>query len=380
MKIYLLKRRSTISEESAKVRKTSLYLAYHYGPHQPREYEFLNLYLYEKPRTQLERDHNKQTTLLAETIKAKKILVANSSQHGFISPILGKTSFIEFFKKVMETKKDSEGNQGCWDSAYKHLLAFSNGKDIIMDQVNEMFLERFKEYLLTTKARRGNKERKLAVNTALSYYTKVKAAVKEAHIKKLLRENPVTRVKGIRAAETHRQYLIFEELQVLMNTECDVPILKQAFLFSALTGLRFSDIHALRWNNIQYSEVDGWFIQFTQKKTKSAETLPISEQAVKLLEEKRIDDGNVFEGLQYSAWHNVKLREWISAAGINKKITFHCARHSFATLQLSMNTDIYTVSKLLGHKNLKTTEIYGKVINKRKIEAANKIPLLTSNK
>ncbi|MBV7533044.1 site-specific integrase [Chitinophaga sp. sic0106] len=374
MKIYLLKRKSTIPEGSNKVRKTSLYLAYHYGTNQPREYEFLNLYLYEKPRTQIEKDHNKETAKLAELIRSKKILLAQSSQHGFISPIVGKTSFLEFFKKVMDTKKDSEGNRGCWDSAYKHLLSFSNGKDIIMDQVNEVFLERFKEYLLTTKARRGNKERVLATNTALSYYTKVKAAVKEAHIKKLLHENPVTRVKGIKAAETHRQFLIWEELKMLVKTDCEVSILKQAFLFSALTGLRFSDVQALLWDNIKYSEAGGWSIQFTQKKTKGAETLPISEQAVRLIGERKSDSEKVFEGLQYSAWHNLKLREWVNAAGINKKITFHCARHSFATLQLTNGTDIYTVSKLLGHKNLKTTEIYGKVIDKRKIEAANKIP------
>lgn len=380
MKIYLLKRKSTLSEETEKkgrARKTTLFFAYYYGANQLREYENLNLFLYEKPKTQLEKDHNKETLALAEAIKAKKILVAQSSQHGFVSNTLGKTSFLEFFKKLMATKKESFGNQGCWASAYKHLIDFTNGRDVTMNQINESFLEGFKEYLLNTKVRRGYKERKLAINTALSYYNKVRTAVKEAHNKKLLRENPVTRVKGITPAETHRQYLIFEELQLLANTDCELPILKQAFLFSALTGLRFSDVQALRWDNLKYSEADGWCIQFTQKKTKGAEILPISEQAVKILGNKPDGAEKVFEDLKYSAWHNLKIREWVMAAGINKKITFHCARHSFATLQLTMNTDIYTVSKLLGHKHLKTTEIYGKVIDKRKIEAAGKIPQLS---
>ena len=84
----------------------------------------------------------------------------------------------------------------------------------------------------------------------------------------------------------------------------------------------------------------------------------------------------IFHELKYNAWNNLKLREWVMAAGIAKKITFHCARHSFATLQLSMNTDIYTVSKRLGHRHLKTTEIYAKVIDKKKIEAAYRIPQL----
>jgi integrase len=69
------------------------------------------------------------------------------------------------------------------------------------------------------------------------------------------------------------------------------------------------------------------------------------------------------------------LKDWLIDAGINKHITFHCARHTYATLQLTLGTDIYTVSKLLGHKNLSTTEIYAKVINEKKVEAANKIKI-----
>lgn len=85
---------------------------------------------------------------------------------------------------------------------------------------------------------------------------------------------------------------------------------------------------------------------------------------------------NIFEKLKYSAYQNKKLHKWVEDAGIDKHITFHCARHSFATLQLTMDTDIYTVSKLLGHRHLKTTEIYVKVIDKKKISAVSRIPEL----
>jgi site-specific recombinase XerD len=80
-------------------------------------------------------------------------------------------------------------------------------------------------------------------------------------------------------------------------------------------------------------------------------------------------------GLEYSAYNNTLLREWVKEAGITKYITFHCFRHTYATLQLSLGTDIYTVSKLLGHRELKTTQIYAKVIDKVKREAADKIKL-----
>ena len=83
----------------------------------------------------------------------------------------------------------------------------------------------------------------------------------------------------------------------------------------------------------------------------------------------------VFSNLKYSALNNLKLREWVMKAGITKHITFHCARHTYATLQLNLGTDIYTVSKLLGHRHLKTTEVYAKVMDKKKQEAANRIKL-----
>ena len=90
---------------------------------------------------------------------------------------------------------------------------------------------------------------------------------------------------------------------------------------------------------------------------------------------RKSNDEKVFEDLTYSDYNNAKIREWMIRAGIEKHITFHCARHTYATLQLSLGTDIYTVSKLLGHKSLKTTEVYAKIIDKKKKEAANRIKL-----
>ncbi|MEZ4856754.1 MAG: site-specific integrase [Gelidibacter sp.] len=147
------------------------------------------------------------------------------------------------------------------------------------------------------------------------------------------------------------------------------------FIFSALTGLRWSDIEKLLWSEIQHSKEMGYYIRFRQKKTKGAETLPISEQARELLGEAGKPEAKVFEGLHYSAWSNLKLQQWMLKAGITKNITFHCARHTYATLQLTLGTDIYTVSKLLGHKELRTTQIYAKVIDDKKKEAANRIQL-----
>jgi integrase len=121
-------------------------------------------------------------------------------------------------------------------------------------------------------------------------------------------------------------------------------------------------------------------LNFDQKKTKSVEVQPISEQAYSFTggaenPKDMPQDKKVFDGLQYSAYHNKHLFQWIGVAGITKEITFHCFRHTFATLQLFSGTDIYTVSKMLGHKDLKTTQVYAKVVDEAKRKAADKIKL-----
>jgi integrase len=131
----------------------------------------------------------------------------------------------------------------------------------------------------------------------------------------------------------------------------------------------------LTWKEVQYSEQDGYFIRFTQQKTSSNETLPIAGQAYEQLGERGDLEDRIFKGLKYSAYTNVQLSRWVMNAGITKKITFHCFRHTYATLQLTMGTDIYTVSKLLGHRHLKTTEVYGKIIDKKKVDASKRIIL-----
>ncbi|KFF11070.1 transposase [Chryseobacterium soli] len=384
MKIYLMKRNGQLSKKNAekgKPKMNSLFLMYHDTDRKIRNYEFLQLYLYDKPKNETEKLHNKETSSLGEAIKAKRVLDMQSRRHGFVSSTKGKIGFLKYFKTLVDKRFEVSGTHGNWNSAYKHLQKFCKNKDISIENIDDLFLESFKDYLLNQKVSKHSSD-KLAQNTALSYFNKVKTALKEAYQSKMIKENPVVGVKGIKEKETNRQYLILDELQKLAKTECYYPIMKDAFLFSALTGLRFSDIKNLTWKNLSYDAENGWMLKYTQKKTKGAEHLPIAEQAVKILEitpetlrTKDVKE-NVFANLKYSAYQNKKLHKWVEDAGIDKHITFHSARHSFATLQLTMDTDIYTVSKLLGHRHLKTTEIYAKVIDKKKINAVSKMPEL----
>ncbi|WP_452603258.1 phage integrase SAM-like domain-containing protein [Pontimicrobium sp. MEBiC06410] len=350
--------------------KVSLYLDYYHKG--KRKTEYLRLYLTPNPKTKTEREVNKKTKQLAETICAQRQIEIQNGIYGFQDIEKLKGSFITYVTALAEKKNTSSGNYGNWNSMLKHLKTFCP-TDVSFQDIDKDFVERFKEYLDKDAMARAGK--KLSQNSKYSYYGKFNAALKQAVKDGILRINPANGVEYFKQGEPQREFLTLDELQIAVNTECELPLLKSAFIFSALTGLRWSDIEKLIWSEIQHSKEMGYYIRFRQKKTKGVETLPISDQAAELLGDKGKPEEKVFQGLHYSAWSNLKLQQWMLKAGITKNITFHCARHTYATLQLTLGTDIYTVSKLLGHKELRTTQIYAKVIDDKKKEAANKIKL-----
>lgn len=350
--------------------KTSLYLDYYHKG--KRKTEYLNLYLEPNAKTKEQKEVNKKTQQLAETIRAQRQIEIQNGTFGFRDNEKLKGSFTAYLQLLASKRQDSAGNYGNWDSMIKHMKAFIP-QDISFEFVNRQFVQDFKEYLDRKAIAHGTQ--KLSQNSKYSYFNKLRAALKQAVKDGIIPHNPAEGVEAFKQGEPEREFLTLDELQACVKAECDIPQLKTAFIFSCLTGLRWSDIQKLLWSEVQHSNEMGYYIRFRQKKTKGAETLPISEQAFNLLGERQDKDERVFRGLKYSAWHNLKLQQWVMRAGITKTITFHCARHTYATLQLTMGTDIYTVSKLLGHRELKTTQVYAKIIDDKKKDAATKIKL-----
>lgn len=372
-----------LRQKSISGNRKSLYLDFYPPiPHpetgKPTRRQFLGLYLFDKAKDPFDKKHNAETLKIAENIKQKRENQLNKPEiySSYEKEQLkikeqGNRNFVEYFKQLADKRKAS--NHDNWVSAYNYLEKFTKGKLKFAD-LNETILNDFKEYLLTTQSIKSNKTI-LSQNSALAYFNKVKAALKQAYKDGILLTDLNAKISPIKASETRREYLTVEELNKLVKTPCNNDLLKRAALFSALTGLRFSDIQKMVWSELEYIEGQGYFLNFSQKKTKGIEYYPISEQAVSLLNERGEPTAKVFDGLEYSAYHNRHLFQWIGAAGISKNITFHCFRHTFATLQLFNGTDIYTVSKMLGHKDLKTTQIYAKIVDESKRKAANKIKL-----
>lgn len=338
-----------------------------------RSKEYLKLYL-SNPKTSLDRELNKQTLTLAENIRAKRQTELQNNGWGFSNDFKQDTNFIRYFENLVDKRKDSPGNWGNWDSTLKHLKNYCSIQTTFKD-IDTGFVEGFRYYL--QHEAKTKSDTPLSINSQSSYFNKFKAALKQAFDDRIMPDNPAKNVKGIKTDEPHREYLTFDEIKSLVKTECKYPVMKAAFIFSCLTGLRWSDIQKLKWSEVQ-RQGDGWRVIFRQQKTRGQEYLDISNQARNLLGQPGNKDDRVFKGLKYSGWHNIELQRWMMRAGINKEITFHCGRHSFAVLQLELDTDIYTVSKLLGHKELKTTQVYAKIMDTKKKEAMNKIPDVNS--
>ena len=334
--------------------------------------EFLKLKIYQIPQSEIQKSHNKETLYLAETIRAKRILQLRNKEYGFKENISLDVNFIVFYKSMVEEfyNRESKSNYNSWKSSLNYFIEFTGDK-LTTNQLTSLHVHNFRTFLLKTTNLRTGKG-KLANNTASSYYKNFIAVLKKAHQQHLLSSNLALEAVYIKEAETHREYLTEEELSRLWITPLKLEKIKHLALFSAFTGLRISDIIGLRWENLYADIHQGNYIKLKEQKTGNINNHPISETAYKILKLQETKTGFVFQDIKYSQIPR-RLKKWIKDAGITKKITFHNFRHSYATLQLANGTDIYTVSKLLGHKNLATTQIYTKVMDKNKIEAVNRI-------
>ena len=167
--------------------------------------------------------------------------------------------------------------------------------------------------------------------------------------------------------ETHKQFLTPEELKTFMASEetNGVRETQLAFGFACLTGLRFSDISALRWSDIMTNEETKTLV-IVQKKTKALNAVPICSTAMAWMPEKK--DDKVFH-LPAHANVDAALKRIARKVGIGKKISFHTSRHTFGTLVQAATGDIETTKKLMGHKSLKSTVIYADVLTKEKVKA-----------
>jgi integrase len=312
----------------------------------------------------VEREYNNEMLLKAEAIRSIRVQSLINEEYGFLDKHKMKGDFLAYFKEMCKTKDQK------WLMVYAHFERFVNGTCTFGD-INVDLCRKFRSYLLTAKQLNRPKQ-KMARNSAAGYFSTFRGLLKIAYRDKRIKENVNDFLEKIEYEDVRKEYLTHDEVKLLANTSCDIPVLKNASLFSCMTGLRISDILNLTWNDIVLGADNGYCLRLRTEKTETETTLPISFEALELCGER--SKGKVFKGLQRSMVQQ-PLKNWIKQAGITKRISFHCFRHTYATLQIALGTDIYTVSKMLTHKNVSTTQVYAELVSSKKRESANKISL-----
>lgn len=349
--------------------RISLYLDYYPAVRNPKTMkmtrrEFLGIYIFDKPNDSAFKEFNELMLQKAEAIRCQRQIAILNDEFGLPDNSRKNADALSYFKEYAYEKGDK------YTFVYAHFKNFVGGK-CTFGNIDIPLCNKFRQYLLSANQLKHT-HRKLTRNAAAAYWRNFRGMLRKAYLDKYLKENLNDYLESIDEDDVHKEFLTADELKKLAATPCKINVLYRASLFSCLTGLRFSDVQNLQWENIMPASDGGYCMRIRTIKTGTDATLPISDEALELCGNR--GTGKVFKGFTKSMTQ-YPLKEWILDAGITKPITFHCFRHTYATLQIAAGTDIYTVSKMLTHRNVTTTQIYADLVNAKKRETVNRITL-----
>ncbi len=358
--------------QSGKMAGTPMYRVKHI-----RRKESLNLYLIAKPKNPIERADNKETLRLAKKIRQEREQELLESTEGYRLKKDRQVNFLDYFQTYINnyTKKDIRMVQ----------IALQRFKDFLNDtqeykrfstcikpeQLNKDMMLAFAEYLQSRSKGEGAK----------SIFQRFKKVVKYAIEHDVMIKNPCAGVViKVDDQILTKDVLSMEEIQTLIATRDPKQNheIRRAFIFCLYAGLRFCDVKDLTFTNVDYSNR---LLKFEQNKTKghsanSGVIIPLNDALLELIgkpTEQQNNDSNIFTLPSYEMCLK-SVKRWVKKAGINKHISWHCARHSFAVNILNNGANIKTVASLLGHSGLKHTEKYTRAVDKLKEDAINSLP------
>jgi len=350
MPVYLRKRKNLDGT-------TSLLLdIWHDGK---RSYEFLKECRLSNSRNPILKQEDKKKLSLAEQIKSKRAVQLQSGEYDIMPSFRQDIDFLAYFQAYLDKykKKDARLLVACFNK-FKRYLQDSNISSLNAKHLDEALVHDFKEFL----------EDSLNGESPANYFKKFKKVMKQALRDKIISVNHAAELTARRNEGVKKDILNFDEIQLLAATPANNEQVKRAFLFSCLTGLRYCDIVPLKWESI-----NGQVLKIKQQKTSKDVTIVLNDSALNLLGKPKKGAAAVFKLPSHTSCLN-GLRSWCKAAGIQKHITWHCARHSFATNIIFYGSDVNSASSLLGHSSLAYTQRYLRIANELKEKAVQKLP------
>jgi integrase len=339
-----------------------------------RSYEFLKLYLIPETNPQA-KVQNENTMRAANTIKLNRILEITNNKAGLKNTSIRAKMLL---KDWMETFRQAQEQKGVKDQKLIHntihaLTAYNI--NVAMRDVNRDYIIGLTNFLRNDY--RSPRGKKLKDYSVINYLGCLRNALNMAVREDVIADNPIMKLSAqdkVKAPESQREYLTVEEVKQLEATDSPYPHIKQAFLFACYTGLRCSDVRSITWGKI-VKDGEKYRLHTVMFKTKRPFYIPLSKKAMQWMPERgdKTDEDLIFENIPVQVNTKLYLQPWLDKAGITKPITFHCSRHTFGTMMLTLGADIYTTSKLMGHTKVEVTQIYAKIINKKKDDAVSLI-------
>lgn len=330
--------------------------------------DYLRMYLIPE-RTRSDREQNQETLRTAQALRARKVLELERGMAGLPTDRGGDMVLIEYVTSLAADYRASGHREQA--NTYGKLARWLErfGRRVTLRSADRAFFADFIAFLQGSGLSEG---------TVHVYFANLNSVFNHAYRADLVAENPVGRMDRTlkpRRPDTVRAWLTLDEVRRLAGTPCPNAAVRAAFLFACFTGLRLSDVEGLTWDNIRASHT-GWQVEERQLKTGQVVVVPLSDNALAQLPARngQASGERVWARLPGRSQIGRVLRKWVADAGITKPITFHCARHTYATLLLTFGADLYTVSALLGHTDISTTQIYAKVVNEKKLAAVRGIP------
>ena len=341
-----------------------------------RRKEYLSLYLVPE-QTRADKVINRATLKTAEEIKAKRLIELLEGKLTFAGKKAAKVNLIEWLEeqRLYYYDNDNMNYSKTIHNLIRHLELF-NAKQVTLKEVTPAFLRKFLEYLRGDGANKYGG--RLCQETIYTYFTILSILMNKAVRLDLIASNPFHKLSQAEKPQRRtkkKEYLTLDEVKRMSVAECDDWRVKYAFLFCCFTGLRYVDVSRLKWKHIVEVGKGEYQIELVQQKTKEPVYIPLSANALKWLPERGYDgkENYIFKFRDRSIIYDY-LNKWAKTAGVEKHVTFHMSRHTCATLLLYYGTDLYTVSKILGHTSIKTTQVYAKVADEMKRKAVGNVP------